>query len=76
MKSRRSTRIKAAELAAQCLGAELASGGAVAARLFALVIFFEVYIDHGAERAEEDLKLLEPRDGVSLKVVAGGNLSG
>lgn len=74
MKSRRSTRIKAAELAAQCLGGEMAAGGAVAGRLFGLVIFFELYIDHGTDRAEQEMHLLEPREGQALRVVAGGNL--
>ncbi len=74
MKSRRKTRIKAAELAAQCLGSEMAAGGATAGRLMALVIFFELYIDHGADATEKEMRLLEPRECGELKVVAGGNL--
>jgi hypothetical protein len=75
MKSRRATRIKAAELAAQCLGSEMAAGGAVAARLFGLVIFFELYIDHGANKTEAAMKLMGGRRKAKLRVIAGGNLT-
>lgn len=74
MTSRRSTRIEAARLAAQCLGAEMAAGGATAARLLSLVIFFEMYIDHGADATEEAMRLLKPRKRSNLMVIAGGNL--
>lgn len=74
MRSRRATRIKAAELATQCLGSEVAAGGATAGRLMALVIFFEMYIDHGADATEKAMHLLSPRGRANLKVVAGGNL--
>ncbi len=74
MTSKRSTRIEAARLAAQCLGAEMAAGGATAARLMSLVIFFEMYIDHGADATEEAMRLLKPRGRGKLKIVAGGNL--
>lgn len=70
----RATRVKAAELAAQCLGAELAAGGATAGRLFALVIFFEIYIERGANAVQEDMRLLGSRRRGKLRVVAGGNL--
>lgn len=74
MRSGRATRVKAAELAAQCLGAEMAAGGATAARLMSLVIFFELYIDRGADATEEAMRLLKPRRRGKLQVVAGGNL--
>jgi len=75
MNSRRSTRIKAAELAAQCLGAELAAGGAAAGRLMALVVFFETYIDQGTDATDKAMKLLSGRRKANLKVIAGGNLT-
>jgi len=75
MHSRRSTRIKAAELAAQCLGSELAAGGATAGRLMALVVFFETYIDQGTDATEGAMKLLSGRRKANLKVIAGGNLN-
>lgn len=74
MKSRRATRIKAAELAAQCLGGEIAAGGAVAGRLMALVVFFEIYIDHGSDYTEKSMKLLSGRTKKKLRIIAGGNL--
>jgi hypothetical protein len=66
--------MKAAELSAQCLGNSLASGGAIAGRLMALVIFFETYIDHGADVTEATMHLLSPRKVRKLRVIAGGNL--
>lgn len=74
MNSRRSTRIKAAELAAQCLGSEMAAGGSIAGRLMSLVIFFELYIDHGADHTEAAMHLLSARKTKKLRVIAGGNL--
>jgi len=47
-RSRRSTRIKAFELAAQCLQGQVAVEGNIGSRMMSLVIFFENYIDQGA----------------------------
>jgi hypothetical protein len=74
MTSRRSTRIKAAELASLCLGHQLAATGDAAGRLFALVIFFELYIDHGASHTENSMHLLSARKTKKLRLIAGGNL--
>lgn len=73
--ARRDTRLRACELAAQCLQGQLTEG-AHGARLMALVIFFETYIDLGCDETERRMRLLRPKklDGTKLRVVAGGGL--
>ena len=70
------TRIKACELAVQCIGNEVAAGGSTAGRLMALVVFFETYINHGGDETERRMKLLGGRKGKKLRVIAGGQLEG
>ena len=49
-------RIKAAELAAQCVQGQVADG-LVAGRLMSLVVFFETYLSFGSDRTEEGYAL-------------------
>jgi len=72
-RSSRATRIKACELAAQCLQGQAASE-AIGARLMSLCIFFENYIDVGATATEADMRMLSRRRVKRLKVVAGGRM--
>jgi hypothetical protein len=70
----RASRIKACELAAQCMqGHGLAFDG-IGARLMSLCIFFEHYIDLGADATETDMQILSRRKVKKYKVVAGGQL--
>ena len=68
----RSTRVKACELAAQCVQGQFVSGEMNAAKLMSLCIFFESYIDKGADATDADMRLLSRRRVKQLKVVAGG----
>lgn len=54
---RKSTRVKAAELAAQCMQGQCADG-TVGSRLAALVVFFESYIEEGITITDQQMKLL------------------
>ena len=72
----KATRIKACELAAQCIGPEVATGGSTAGRLMALAVFFEMFIERGANETERRMKLMGGRKGKKLRLVAGGNLAG
>ncbi len=63
--SRRATRIKACELAATVLGND-ASERPYVPRLWSLCVFFESYIDKGADGT---LKDFGPRKPTKLKVV-------
>lgn len=65
-------RMKAAELAAQCVQGQVADG-ACAARMASLVVFFEVYLAFGMDETEAMMHLLAPRTvkGTKLKVIAG-----
>lgn len=72
--SRRATRVKACELAAQCMqGHGLAFEG-IGSRLMSLCILFETYIDEGAEGTEEKMRMISRRKVKNFKVVAGGQL--
>lgn len=71
--SRRATRIKACELAAQCMQGQAAMDS-IGARLMSLCVFFENYIDVGAAATDEDMRLLSRRRVKNLKVVSGGRL--
>jgi len=73
-RSTKATRIKACELAAQCMqGHGLAFSG-IGPRIFSLCIFFENYIDEGSEATEQSMKMLSRRRVKKFKVVAGGKL--
>jgi len=69
------TRIKACELAAQCVQGQFISGEISAAKLMSLCIFFENYIDIGAAATEADMHLLSRRRVKRLKIIAGGKLA-
>lgn len=74
--SGRTTRVKACELAAQCMQGQCDPSIGVGSRLMSLVVFFEVYIAEGADECERRMKLLS-RDvrGAKRKnwrVIAGG----
>lgn len=69
----KSVRIKAAELAAQCLQGQLAEGP-VGARLMSLCIFFENYIERGSEETEQLMGLLSRKKTKRFRVIAGGAL--
>jgi len=45
---------------------------AYGARLFSLVVFFETYIDNGADVTEVSMRLLSRRKTKKLMVIAGG----
>jgi hypothetical protein len=68
----RATRIKAAELAAQCLQGE--GDSPIGAKLLSLCIFFETYINEGADATENAMRLISRRKVGKLKVVTGGRL--
>ena len=68
----RANRIKACELAAQVVGQT--QGEVSAAKLMALTIFFESYIEHGSEWTSENMKLMTRKKVKNLHVVAGGKL--
>ena len=72
--STKATRVKACELAAQCIAGQFVTGDISASKLMSLCVFFENYIDIGAEKTEEAMHLLRPRKVKNLKVVAGGKL--
>lgn len=65
-------RLKAAELAAQCVQGQVADG-AIASRMMSLVVFFETYLAFGMDYTEEQMHLLAPRKikGTKLKIIAG-----
>lgn len=70
----KTTRIKACELAAQCMqGHGLAFDG-IGARLMSLCVFFENYIDLGAAGTEKNMRMLSRRKLKNFKIVAGGKL--
>lgn len=70
----RSTRVKACELAAQCVQGQFITGEMSAAKLMALCIFFESYIDGGAKKTEQDMRLLSRRKVKNFRIVSGGKL--
>ena len=72
MARHRANRIKACELAAQVVGS--IEGDVSAAKLMALTIFFESYIEHGSEWTSDNMKLMSRRKVKNLRVVAGGKL--
>ena len=74
--SHRTTRIKACELAAQCLQGQCDPQVGIGSRLMSLVVFFETYISTGADATEQSMKMLT--HGVrgakrkNWRVIAGG----
>ena len=66
----RGTRIKACELAASIVAHHEYDG----AHLMSLCVFFENYIDEGADATEQAMHLLSRRRVKGFKVVAGGKL--
>lgn len=74
MITKRETRIKACELAAQCMqGHGLAFEG-IGARLMSLCVFFESFIEKGSSGTEEEMRLLSRRKVKKFKIVAGGHM--
>ena len=67
------TRRQACKFAAQVMAGEGMSGD-IGARLFSLVVFFENYIDEGADRTVEDMGLLVDEREKRFRVIAGGAL--
>ncbi len=68
--SQRATRIKACQLAAQMLQNHEYDGG----KLMSLCVFFETYIETGADATEQAMHLLSRRKVKGFKVIAGGRL--
>lgn len=70
----RATRIKACELATACIAGQYLAGDLNAAKLMALCVFFENYIDLGADKTENLMHLLSQRKTKKLRIIAGGKL--
>ena len=71
MRAGRATRIKACELAASIAAGHTYDG----ARLMSLCVFFENYIDTGADATEAAMHMLSRRKVKGFKVIAGGKLT-
>lgn len=71
-------RIKACELAAQCMQGLCGPETGMGARLMSLTVFFETYISRGADATETAMKMLTHNvRGAKRKnwrVIAGGGL--
>ena len=70
----RASRIKACELAAQCMQGHGLAFDRIGSRLMSLCVFFENYIDQGADATERDMRMLTRRKVKKYKVIAGGQL--
>ena len=74
--SSRAVRIKAAELAAQCMSGVTPEKG-YGGQMMSLLVLFETYIIKGCDATENEMKLLSHKvRGAkrNLRVVAGGKL--
>ena len=74
--SRRADRVKACELAAQCLQGQCGPEIGVGGRMMSLVVFFETYIAEGCDATEAKMRLLthnvRGNRRKNWRVVAGG----